>query len=39
MILVDSCVVIDYTRGRDVKLQTLFGTLPLAACGGLPASG
>jgi predicted nucleic acid-binding protein len=33
MILLDSCVVIEYTRGKDVKLQVLFGTLPLAVCG------
>ncbi len=33
MILVDSSVVIDYTRGKDAKLLALFGTLHLAVCG------
>jgi predicted nucleic acid-binding protein len=33
MILIDSCVLIDYTRGKDVKLLSLFGTLNLAVCG------
>jgi predicted nucleic acid-binding protein len=33
MILVDSSVVIDYTRGRDLKLQALFTTLNLSLCG------
>ena len=33
LILVDSSVLIDYTRGRDPKLQSLFTRLPLAVCG------
>jgi predicted nucleic acid-binding protein len=33
MILLDSTVVIDYTRGKDPKLQTLFATLTLGVCG------
>jgi predicted nucleic acid-binding protein len=33
MILVDTSVVIDYTRGRDPKLQALLLALPVAVCG------
>jgi len=33
MILVDTSVVIDYTRGRDPKLQALVQTKPVAICG------
>jgi predicted nucleic acid-binding protein len=33
MILLDSTVVIDYLRGKDPKVQTLFTTLKLAVCG------
>lgn len=33
MILVDTSVVIDYTRGKDPKLQALLPTLPVALCG------
>ena len=33
MILVDSSVVIDYTRGRDPKLRALVQTKPVAICG------
>jgi predicted nucleic acid-binding protein len=33
MILLDSCVVIDYSRGKDPKLLSLFAALPLAVCG------
>lgn len=33
MILLDSSVVIDYSRGKDPKLLSLFATLSLAVCG------
>jgi len=33
MILVDTSVAIDYTRGRDHKLQALLLALPVAVCG------
>ena len=33
MILVDSSVIIDYTRGKDPKLQALLLGLPVAVCG------
>ena len=33
MILVDTSVVIDYTRGRDAKLVALLPTLSVAICG------
>lgn len=33
MILVDSGVLIDYSRGADPKLGALFTTLPVAVCG------
>ena len=33
MILLDSSVVIDYSRGKDAKLVSLFGRLSLAVCG------
>jgi predicted nucleic acid-binding protein len=33
MILVDTSVVIDYTRGKDPKLQALVQTKPVAVCG------
>jgi predicted nucleic acid-binding protein len=33
MILVDSTVVIDYTRGQDAKLQALLLALPVGICG------
>jgi len=33
MILVDTSVVIDYTRGIDLKLQALLPTKPVALCG------
>jgi predicted nucleic acid-binding protein len=33
MILVDTTVVIDYARGRDLKLQALLLALPVAVCG------
>lgn len=33
MILVDSNVVIDYARGKDPALQTLFSSLTLGVCG------
>lgn len=33
MILVDSTVVIDFARGNDAKLQSLFLSLNLAVCG------
>jgi predicted nucleic acid-binding protein len=33
MILVDTSVVIDYTRGKDVKLRALLPTKPVALCG------
>lgn len=33
MILLDSCIVIDYSRGKEAKLASLFPTLPLAVCG------
>lgn len=33
MILVDTSVVIDYSRGQDPKLQALLPTLPAAVCG------
>ena len=33
MILVDTTVVIDYTRGKDAKLQALLSALPVAVCG------
>lgn len=39
MILLDSCVVIDYTRGKDPKLLSLFGALSLAVCGIVRALG
>jgi predicted nucleic acid-binding protein len=32
MILLDSNVVIDYTRGKDPALQTLFSSLSLGVC-------
>src|SRR5919199_44441 len=33
MIVTDTTVVIDYTRGRDAKLVSLVPTLPVAICG------
>ncbi|HKI33402.1 MAG TPA: PIN domain-containing protein [Gemmataceae bacterium] len=33
MILLDSTVVIDYTRGKDPKLHLLFSSLKLGVCG------
>ncbi len=33
MILVDTTVVIDYTRGKDLKLQALLLALHVAVCG------
>jgi predicted nucleic acid-binding protein len=33
MILVDTSVVIDYTRGKDPKLRALVQTKPVAVCG------
>jgi len=33
MILVDTSVVIDFTRGKDAKLQALLLALPVAVCG------
>ena len=33
MILVDSCVVFDHTRGTDRRLGGFFKTLPVAVCG------
>ena len=33
MILVDSSVIFDHTRGRDPRLAQLFTTLPVAVCG------
>lgn len=33
MILLDSCVLIDYSRGKDPKLLSLFAALSLAVCG------
>src|SRR5437879_2789397 len=33
MILVDASVVIDYVRGKDVKLRTLLPQKPVAICG------
>ena len=33
MILVDSSVIFDHTRGRDPRLAQLFATLPVAVCG------
>ena len=33
MILVDSCVIFDHTRGRDPRLAAHFKTLPTAVCG------
>jgi predicted nucleic acid-binding protein len=33
VILVDTSVVIDYTRGQDAKLVALLPTLSVAACG------
>ncbi len=33
MILVDTSVVIDYTRGQDPKLQALLLALPVTLCG------
>jgi hypothetical protein len=40
MILLDSTVVIDYTRGKDPRLQSMFATLSLAVCGVVrPGSG
>jgi predicted nucleic acid-binding protein len=33
MILVDTSVVIDWSRGRDAKLRLLMPTLPVAVCG------
>lgn len=33
MILVDTSVLIDYARGKDVSLIALVPTLPLAVCG------
>jgi predicted nucleic acid-binding protein len=33
MILVDTSIVIDYTRGKNPKLQALVQTKPVATCG------
>jgi len=33
MILVDTSVVIDWSRGKDVKLRLLLPSLPVAVCG------
>jgi predicted nucleic acid-binding protein len=33
MILLDSTVVIDYSRGKDPTLPSLFSALPLVVCG------
>lgn len=33
MILVDTSVVIDWERGKDIKLQALMPSLPVAVCG------
>jgi predicted nucleic acid-binding protein len=33
MILVDTSVVIDWSRGRDAKLRRLMPALPVAVCG------
>ena len=33
MILIDSCVIFDHTRGKDPRLAGLFQTLPSAVCG------
>jgi predicted nucleic acid-binding protein len=33
MILVDTSVVIDWSRGRDAKLRRLVPSLPVAVCG------
>ena len=33
MILVDTSVLIDYTRGKDAKLVALLPTRPVATCG------
>jgi predicted nucleic acid-binding protein len=33
MILLDTSVVIDYTRGKDPKLRALVQTKPVAVCG------
>jgi len=33
MILVDTSVVIDYTKGKDPKLAALMPALPVAVCG------
>ena len=33
MILVDSCVIFDHTRGTDPRLAGLFGSLPIGVCG------
>jgi predicted nucleic acid-binding protein len=33
MIVVDSCVIFDHTRGKDPRLAALFQTLPSAVCG------
>ena len=37
MILVDTSVVIDYTRGKDAKLVALLPTLSVAICGPVRA--
>ena len=33
MILIDSCVIFDHTRGTDPKLAALFKTLQVGVCG------
>jgi predicted nucleic acid-binding protein len=33
MILVDSCVIFDYTRGKDTRLLDYFRSLPAGICG------
>lgn len=33
MILVDTSLVIDYSRGKDAKLRLLIPSLPVAVCG------
>jgi hypothetical protein len=33
MIVVDSCVIFDYTRGKDQRLLNYFGSLSVGICG------
>jgi predicted nucleic acid-binding protein len=35
MILVDTSVVIDWSRGKDAKLRLLLPSLPVAVCGAI----